>query len=546
MINQIEKTINISHDQAINQHTKQAYINSAREKPSEAAIRLFSSQIDAGYKLVATNPYTDSKGNAVYWRPRFENQVTGKKFIRPMKYEDAIFSIGEPKFSGKKPLFRLDRITNHSGPIWIAEGEKVVLAFEKLGLLATTSGSATSASDSDWLVLQDLVITIWPDNDEPGKKYAQEVAEILTNMNCEVYLIDITNMGLCNGGDLADWLVLNPKATKEDVDSLPKLAFTRSIKEVPMMDMLWPEPQSLFSQQASTPYPIDALPAIIGDAVREVVSFVKCPFAIAACSALSVSSLAAQSLVNIERAEGLNGPVSMYFLAIAESGERKTSSDNKYTTEIRAWEKVQAEACKQAVAQWKTATEIWEIKHDVLLSEIKSLAKLADNTDALQEQLEQHEMIRPFEPKVPKLLYADITPEKLAYNLATEWPSAGILSSEAGVVFGGAGMGKESAMRNLALLNVMWDGGEHKVDRRSSDSFVVHDARLTMGLAVQADTVRTFIEGSNGLARGTGFLARFLVAWPETTQGTRMFEEAPKNWPHLANFQKRIKELLND
>jgi putative DNA primase/helicase len=46
------------------------------------------------------------------------------------------------------------------------------------------------------------------------------------------------------------------------------------------------------------------------------------------------------------------------------------------------------------------------------------------------------------------------------------------------------------------------------------------------------------------LARGTGFLARFLVAWPKSTQGFRPFTEAPKNWPALAAFNQRIAGIL--
>ena len=35
-----------------------------------------------------------------------------------------------------------------------------------------------------------------------------------------------------------------------------------------------------------------------------------------------------------------------------------------------------------------------------------------------------------------------------------------VLSAEAGAVFGAHGMGQDTILRNLALLNVLWDGGE--------------------------------------------------------------------------------------
>ena len=120
-----------------------------------------------------------------------------------------------------------------------------------------------------------------------------------------------------------------------------------------------------------------------------------------------------------------------------------------------------------------------------------------------------------------------------------------MLSSEAGIVFGSHGMSGDSAMRNMALLNVLWEGGTYTIDRRTSESYKIQDARLTMGLAVQADTVKAFFDNSKQLARGTGFAARFLIAWPDSTQGKRLYKEPPKNYPMLSAFNQRITELLN-
>lgn len=100
-------------------------------------------------------------------------------------------------------------------------------------------------------------------------------------------------------------------------------------------------------------------------------------------------------------------------------------------------------------------------------------------------------------------------------------------------------------MRNLGLLNVLWEGGTHSVGRRTTESFEVKGARLTVALQIQEPTLRSFFDKSGVLARGSGFLARFLVAWPESTQGYRPFSEAPANWPHLATFHRRIAEILN-
>ncbi len=200
---------------------------------------------------------------------------------------------------------------------------------------------------------------------------------------------------------------------------------------------------------------------------------------------------------------------------------------------------------KPAIKEYQAAIAAWEAERDGLLSAVKDAGKKGKPTDKLRADLAQLQQEKPEPPRVPRLILGDETPENLAWSLAKQWPSAGVLSSEAGVVFGSHGMGKESAMRNLALLNILWDGGTHSIGRRTSESFTVRGARLTMGLMIQEITLREHLAKSGPLARGSGFLARFLVAWPESTQGRRPFTEAPANWPHLAAFHRRIAAILN-
>ena len=321
-------------------------------------------------------------------------------------------------------------------------------------------------------------------------------------------------------------------------------AFDADIKNYALASE-WLSPISLLQESEPSPYPLEALPSGLGGAVREVLEFVQCPMALAACSALSALSVSAQHLANVRRAEGLTSPASLYTLTIAESGERKSSVDKHFTTAISLWEANQAEENKTEVKRYQVEHDSWLMQYEGVKMKIKELAKAQKSTDLLKRELHQLKNDEPIAMRVPRLIYGDVTPEQLGYALAKNWPSAGVLSSEAGIVFGSHGMSGDSAMRNMALLNILWDGGTHTIDRRTSDSYRVQDTRLTMGLAVQADTVLNFLNNSKGLARGTGFLARFLVALPTSTQGTRLFKEPPIAWPKLTVFSERITQLLN-
>ena len=58
----------------------------------------------------------------------------------------------------------------------------------------------------------------------------------------------------------------------------------------------WPDPEPLTEPLDLLPYPVDALPPMLRDAVREAQAFVQAPMALVACSALAVLSVASQGL----------------------------------------------------------------------------------------------------------------------------------------------------------------------------------------------------------------------------------------------------------
>ena len=308
---------------------------------------------------------------------------------------------------------------------------------------------------------------------------------------------------------------------------------------------LWSELQPLIVQIDPQEYPLDALPDAVRCAVQEVADFVKAPIPLIATSALAALSLAIQAHTDVERAEKLSGPCGLFLLAIADSGERKSTCDGFFTTAIRDYQAQQQKAAKPLIQAFKSEHDAWEAQRSGLKEKIKSLTKDGKPSTAQVQQLHDLDADEPAAPRVPRLIYGDATPEALTYALAKHWPSGGVISSEAGSVFGGHGMGGDSVMRNLAALNQLWDGATLPVERRSSESFTVRGARLTMALQVQEATIRTFFDSTKGLARGTGFLARFLVSWPASTQGTRHFTEAPASWPALAAFNNRLTAILN-
>jgi putative DNA primase/helicase len=257
-------------------------------------------------------------------------------------------------------------------------------------------------------------------------------------------------------------------------------------------------------------------------------------------------SLACQGIADVRRAEKLQGPVSLYLLQIGESGERKSATDNFFTSAIIDYEKDASLSAQKEISDAQAKIDSYAAQRDGLKSAIRDAKKNGEATDEPEERLKALG-IPPKPGRKPQLLYSEATPEALAWGLSNPagWPSGAIISPEAGVVLGGHGMGGDSIMRYLAVLNGLWEGARFNVNRRTSESFRVGGVRLTMSLGVQPEVLRQYLERTRGLVRGSGFVSRFLLSAPQSTQGTRRFKEAPKGWPHLAGFHSRIRALLD-
>ncbi len=93
-----------------------------------------------------------------------------------------------------RPLYGLDTLAANPGaPVVICEGEKSADAATKVfpkSVCVTSPGGSEAADKADWSPLAGRKVVIWPDADEPGAKYAKQVAEILIEKSCDVALID--------------------------------------------------------------------------------------------------------------------------------------------------------------------------------------------------------------------------------------------------------------------------------------------------------------------------------------------------------------------
>lgn len=255
--------------------------------------------------------------------------------------------------------------------------------------------------------------------------------------------------------------------------------------------------------------------------------------------ALGAIATACQGLVDVEMPTGHRVPTSLMLLTIAESGERKTVTQNYFFEAITNLNDVAHRTNEAALLQQKVDHQLWITQKKYLERAFNKCATQGDEaaTHAALEAVAEHLRAEPQPVRSGKFLYEDTTPQALVQMLYENIPHGCLLTSEASSIFSGKALGE------LDKLNTLWDGGSVKVDRISRDSFVLQNARLTLSLMAQPNVINRFMSKRGEEARGTGFLARFLVVKPRTMAGHRTNQKLSKLSRKKA-FNTRIQELL--
>lgn len=174
-------------------------------------------------RIVATYDYRDASGTLLYQVCRMEPKdfrqrrpdpaapgpdawlwnLDGVSRV-PYRLPELLASAGNDPATAASPTAP----TATAPPVFIVEGEKDADRLASLSppLVATTNaGGAGKWSDAFSYHLRGRAVVILPDNDDPGRKHAEDVAQSLRGIAASIRVVLLPN--LAPKGDVSDWLV---------------------------------------------------------------------------------------------------------------------------------------------------------------------------------------------------------------------------------------------------------------------------------------------------------------------------------------------------
>ena len=181
--------------------------------------------------------YRDAVGQTLLYVRRFDPAGGERKQILPLSwgtYPDrhGVMHTGWhwKSLPAPRPLYGLDRLAARpEAPVLVCEGEKTADAAGRLlpdWVCVTSMGGAKAPDKSDWSALAGRQVVIWPDADEPGASYAQQVRALATKYGFAwPGLVSVDALARWRGGALPEgWDAADALAEGMDAATAAELA----------------------------------------------------------------------------------------------------------------------------------------------------------------------------------------------------------------------------------------------------------------------------------------------------------------------------------
>lgn len=304
------------------------------------------------------------------------------------------------------------------------------------------------------------------------------------------------------------------------------------------------EPEPLRAKLTSAqPYPVEMLGSVLGAAAKAIQESTKAPLALCAQSVLGAASLVAQAHFDVQTPWGQRRPVSLFLLTVGVSGERKSGVDDEVMGSLSHAEKLASDLYKLEMEEYSQELAAWQKATDSARTAATTGKKGTATAMEIRRAVESVGD-KPSKPINPQRFVTDPTVEGLFRMFNEGQPSLGLFSDEGGLIIGGHAMNSDNALKTFARLTKLWDGAAFDRVRGGDEIGKLYHRRIALHLLAQPEVMVKLL--SDRMANGQGFLARCLVAWPESTIGSRHIEQfmSTAQCPEVVAMQRIFTDLI--
>lgn len=299
----------------------------------------------------------------------------------------------------------------------------------------------------------------------------------------------------------------------------------------------WGTPLPLGGRDDLPQFPTNTLPDWLREMAESLAESLQMPTCLTGMFALAALSAAIGGKISVRVRDDYTEPTNLYVLVQYPPGGRKSGLVRTLTAPHVQWAHEERE---RLIPEIRVAESKRRILETALKTAEANAAKgnveAQAEAESLARQLAAH-----VTPCVPHGIMGDVTPEKLATNLAENRGLGAILGAEGGI-FANLGGLYAQGMPKLDTILSAHAGDDIRVARVTREGELVYRPALTVGLAVQPDLVATLAQRPG--FRSLGLLGRFLYACPTSNLGYRNPESKPLPEATRVTYQARMLDLL--
>lgn len=510
--------------------------------------------------------YRDEFGAPITAVFRFDVRTKGTNGAKSPKKEFRPFNVemGEWKAPDVRPLYRLDLLATHKGPVVVVEGEKCADALNDLGILATTAfGGCNGVSKTDLSPLRGRDVIIWPDTDEAGEKYLHAVAKAIEgeaepianvsyipNVTLRNTLRNVTKdpeADLFKGWDAADAIDVGfdtlriegmlkeaiPYLREPLRDLPPNVNVTRAhnvtlrekpdlFKEPPRFNdnvREWGEPDmSVLNPRSKPPvFPLGLFGPFWSKWIAGKAEGCGAPVDYVAASLLAATSTLIGNSYRVSPWQGWEEPAFLWLALVGNPSSGKSPAMDPVMSLLRRLERDKKMIADEAGFQYEAdilaanfARKTWE-------KAVEEAAKSGRKAPMMPEEARE-----PDKPIAPRIAVADTTPEALARLMANQPKGLLVQRDELAAWIGNFNRYAGGQGGDRAFWLEAFGARSFTIDRarNGGESVTINHMGASIIGGIQPDRLSSMLLSGDD----DGLTARFMYVWPEPLMPSR-----PKN-----------------